>query len=80
MSDTPLAVGAACQELTASFTAQGFVAAAVTRFEMRVGSAMQEEWRDDLGIVFDRPFAFTARHRPTGLVLVAGWVTEPDRA
>jgi hypothetical protein len=25
----------------------------------------------------DRPFGFLAVHRDTGLVLVAGWVTDP---
>ena len=28
-------------------------------------------------VTFDRPFAYYAVHRPTGLILVAGWVTEP---
>lgn len=27
---------------------------------------------------FDRPFGFVAMHRPTGLVLLAGWVAEPE--
>jgi hypothetical protein len=28
-------------------------------------------------VAFDRPFGFAAVHRPTGLVLVAGWVAAP---
>ncbi|GGV14111.1 hypothetical protein GCM10010182_38300 [Actinomadura cremea] len=31
-----------------------------------------------LDVTFDRPFGFLARHRPTGLVLLAGWVADPD--
>ncbi|MEU8074914.1 serpin family protein [Catellatospora citrea] len=78
MSDTPLAVGRACQELTASFTAEGFVAAVSTRFEIALAGGGPSEWRDDVAVEFDRPFGFVVRHRPTGLVLLAGWVTEPD--
>ena len=26
---------------------------------------------------FDRPFAYLARHRPSGLILIAGWVADP---
>ncbi|WP_170213357.1 serpin family protein [Catellatospora citrea] len=78
MSDTPLAVGRACQELTASFTAEGFVAAVSTRFEIALAGGRPTQWRDDVAIGFDRPFGFVVRHRPSGLVLLAGWVTEPD--
>jgi hypothetical protein len=28
-------------------------------------------------VTFDRPFGFLAVHRPTGLVVVAGWVAAP---
>ncbi|MEU7820223.1 serpin family protein [Catellatospora sp. NPDC049133] len=78
MSDTPLAVGAARQELTASFTAEGFEAAVSTRFDVAAAGGLPDEWRDDVGVEFDRPFGFVVRHRPSGLVLLAGWVTEPD--
>ena len=27
---------------------------------------------------FDRPFAYYAVHRDSGLILVAGWVSEPE--
>ena len=27
---------------------------------------------------FNRPFAYLARHRPSGLVLMGGWVAEPS--
>ncbi|MFD0598492.1 serpin family protein [Catellatospora coxensis] len=78
MSDTALAVGAARQELTASFTAEGFEAAAATRFDIMLGGGLPDQWRDDVAVEFDRPFGFVVRHRPSGLVLLAGWVTEPD--
>ena len=32
--------------------------------------------RREIKVIFDRPFGFLAVHRPTGLILVAGWVTD----
>ncbi|OLT33106.1 hypothetical protein BJF79_35225 [Actinomadura sp. CNU-125] len=77
ISRTPLKVEQAAQDVNASFTAEGFKAAAVTAFSFDVGSAPPQQEALMLSVAFDRPFGFLARHRPTGLVLVAGWVAEP---
>ncbi|MFC7244247.1 hypothetical protein ACFQO7_17370 [Catellatospora aurea] len=46
---------------------------------LTVRTRWQEPFLDGtLGVEFDRPFGFVVRHRPSGLVLLAGWVTEPD--
>ncbi|TDC94615.1 serpin family protein [Actinomadura sp. 7K507] len=77
ISRAQLAIGQAAQEITAAFSAEGFKAAAVTAMSMNVtGAPMDEAYF--LSIAFDRPFGFVARHRPTGLVLLAGWVAEPE--
>ncbi|WP_329010250.1 hypothetical protein OG271_27295 [Micromonospora rifamycinica] len=75
-----LSVSAARQSAMAEFTATGLRAAAVTAIGLRAGGAAppratvrRRRWCLDV----DRPFGFLAVHRPTGLVLVAGWVTEP---
>ncbi len=77
-----LFVSQAAQGATATFSATGFSAAVVTAFAMRVGSAPRPatERKRLVGLTIDRPFGFLAVHRPTGLVLVAGWVTDPDEA
>ncbi|ROR45370.1 serine protease inhibitor [Kitasatospora cineracea] len=81
---TPLKVARAQQAATAEFSAQGFEAGAVTAVVMAPGSAMfapLQQYRIRVAAArFDRPFAFLALHRPTGLVLMAGWVAEPARA
>ncbi|KIZ15110.1 serpin family protein [Streptomyces natalensis] len=78
ISDRPLAVSAARQTVTATFGALGFRAAAVTAIGMRAGSALRPEKTSQVvSATFDRPFGFLARHRESGLVLVAGWVTDP---
>ncbi|MEV7216351.1 serpin family protein [Kitasatospora cineracea] len=79
---TPLRVGQAKQAATAEFTAKGFEASAVTAVELsRGGVGLPGLFRARHATArFDRPFAFLAVHRPTGLVLVAGWVAEPTRA
>jgi serpin (serine protease inhibitor) len=77
-SEKPLCVQAAAQDATASFSAEGFVAAAVTAMAMMVGSAMPSNTAKQLTASFDRPFGFVALDRSTGLVLVCGWVDEPD--
>ncbi|MBS2966178.1 hypothetical protein KGA66_24240 [Actinocrinis puniceicyclus] len=78
--EVPLCVQAAAQDATASFSAEGFVAAAVTAMAMMAGSAMRprQVTAKHLTATFDRPFGFVALDRPTGLVLVCGWVAEPD--
>ncbi|MEU6859209.1 serpin family protein [Glycomyces sp. NPDC046736] len=77
-----LYVSQAKQTCVASFDATGFDAAAVTGFGMAFMGGLPPEpeqtHRHVKAVVsFDRPFAYLARHRPTGLVLVAGWVAEP---
>lgn len=77
-SAVPLCVQAAAQDATASFSAEGFVAAAVTAMAMMAGAAMPSSTAKQLTASFDRPFGFVAVDRSTGLVLVCGWVDEPD--
>ncbi|MEV4508974.1 serpin family protein [Dactylosporangium sp. NPDC049525] len=69
----PLAVSQGAQAATASFTALGFRAAAVTALGTRAGGRMPED-HEQVHVVLDRPFGFLTVHRPTGLVLFAGWV------
>ncbi|WP_418896240.1 serpin family protein [Streptomyces cupreus] len=80
ISAAPLAVGSAAQSVTATFSAEGFRAAAVTA----AGIAWLSAPGGDLPyettkayVRIDRPFGFLAVHRETRLVLVAGWVTDP---
>jgi hypothetical protein len=77
----PLGVGQARQDAVAEFTAKGFRAAAVTAVEMVLISPMQQRHlfrKRIVSVVFDRPFGFIAVHRPTGLAVVTGWVTDPE--
>jgi hypothetical protein len=76
IADEPLALGAANQSLVARFNARGFEAAAVTGFGILAAGMPQHEVRL-VEASFTRPFAFYAVHRPTGLILVAGWVAQP---
>ena len=77
ISGVPLMVSQGAQDITATFSAEGFKAAAVTAFSVGVaGVPMERSYVVD--VCFDRPFGFVARHRPTGLVLLAGWVAEPQ--
>ncbi|NKY86948.1 serpin family protein [Nocardia veterana] len=78
LSPTALRVTAAAQDVCARFTADGFAAAAVTAVLMEP-TGMPPAPSDALMIAvdFDRPFGFLAVHRPTGLVIVAGWVATP---
>lgn len=78
ISEVPLCVAQAAQDATASFSADGFVAAAVTAVAMTRAAAMPGGSAKRLTASFDRPFGFVAVHRDTGLVLVCGWVTDPD--
>jgi len=79
VSDFPLAVSQAAQDAVAVFTATGFHAAAVTALGMVAGAAARPSRVRKVSVVFDRPFAYYAVHRPSGLILVAGWVGEPAR-
>jgi serine protease inhibitor len=77
----PMVVSQARQHAVAEFTAEGFKAAAVTAFALRAAAAYfpQRTFRKRVvSVVFGRPFGFLAVHRATGLVLVAGWVDEPE--
>jgi hypothetical protein len=77
----PLGVAAARQDAVAEFTAKGFRAAAVTEFKMVAIAPMPLRYlfrKRIVSVVFDRPFGFVAVHRPTGLAIVTGWVTDPE--
>ncbi|AKH86120.1 hypothetical protein AA958_32240 [Streptomyces sp. CNQ-509] len=75
----PLAVTSAQQAATATFTAVGFRAAAVTASGVAAAGLPNREAKLVL-VRYDRPFAFVAVHRASGLVLAAGWVAEPAEA
>jgi serine protease inhibitor len=81
VSDYPLFVKQAVQDAVAEFSATGFRAAAVTAIG-KFGAGMPREryMVRRVSVVFDRPFAYYAVHRDSGLILVAGWVGEPVRA
>ncbi|MFH8568402.1 serpin family protein [Streptomyces sp. NPDC017993] len=80
ISEQPLAVSAARQTATATFGPLGFRAAAVTVLPAAAGSVPRTPPYRALHVSarYDRPFGFLAVHRASGLVLVAGWVTDPD--
>jgi serine protease inhibitor len=78
-SEVPLCVQAAAQDATATFSAEGFVAAAVTAMGMTAAAVLSSRTVRQLTASFDRPFGFVAVDRSTGLVLVCGWVAEPQR-
>lgn len=75
ISNVPLALDQGVQQVTADFSAEGFRAAAVSAFSMRFGATPGFSTRC-VTVEFDRPFAFLARHRPTGMLVVVGLVAE----
>ncbi|WP_280269067.1 serpin family protein [Nocardia wallacei] len=78
ISATPLHVDSAAQDALARFTRDGFEAAAVTAIALaRAAAAFRPRPAVEISATFDRPFGFLAVHRPTGLVIVAGWVARP---
>lgn len=79
MSPEPLCVGQAKQSAVAEFGAEGFRAAAVTAMALRFGAGrpLKTHRVRKVAVRFDRPFAYYAVHRESGLILVAGWVSEP---
>jgi serine protease inhibitor len=79
IAEVPLAVGQARQNLMARFNRRGFEAAAVTGFSIRLGAGRPQPKYEirEVTASFTRPFAYYAVHRPTGLILVAGWVAQP---
>jgi serine protease inhibitor len=79
ISEVPLVVSQARQSATATFSAVGFEAAAVTTIGMATAAASRHCHRvRQMYLTVDRPFGFAAVHRDPGLVLVCGWVTEPS--
>ncbi|WP_369185115.1 hypothetical protein [Streptomyces sp. Y1] len=76
----PLYIGSAAQRATATFGRLGFRAASVTAFGVgAAGAPVPPPYRvREARVWFARPFGFLAVHRTSGLVLAAGWVTEPD--
>lgn len=78
LSAAQLVVTQAKQAATATFSATGFEAAAVTAAGMVLTSAPTGT-APTLAVTFDRPFGFVATDRASGLALFAGWVAEPER-
>lgn len=77
ISPAPLMIDKGAQDVLARFTKDGFEAAAVTAFTIAPGGMPPPptEYRVTVcTATFDRPFGFLAVHRPTGLVIVAGWI------
>ncbi len=79
ISDMPLAVEQARQHARAKFMATGFEGAAVTALGVAPGMRQSPPRYTTrvIRLAFDRPFGFVAIDRPSGLVLMAGWVDEP---
>lgn len=79
LSPVPLYVSQGVQNVLARFFAEGFEAAAATDFGLIAsGAPLPERYRvKAVQVNFDRPFGFLAVHRPTGLAVVAGWVSSP---
>ncbi|MFC4337976.1 serpin family protein [Salininema proteolyticum] len=75
-------VGQAKQDSVATFSATGFEAASVTAVGMlrMAAVAPPKGTHARVELAFDRPFAYAAVHRPSGAVLLAGWVDSPQRA
>jgi len=78
----PVYISQAKQSATATFSATGFEAAAVTAIAMTRAAAFAKPQHRHIraSIRFDRPFAYLARHRPSGLILIGGWVDRPELA
>ncbi|WP_426506433.1 hypothetical protein ACPPVO_50825 [Dactylosporangium sp. McL0621] len=81
ISSEPLRVASAGLSVAAAFTGPGFRAAPVTRTPVvpmtpPAGTAR----RLRVTVRFDEPFGYLAVHRPTDLVLMAGWVDTPEAA
>jgi serine protease inhibitor len=82
ISETPLRVGQARQDVVAEFSADGFKAAAVTSISVARAAFARppENEARRTTVSYTRPHAFAAVHRTSGLVLVAGWVAKPGAA
>lgn len=81
LAGQPLALSQAVQTLAASFTDTGFRAAAVTAMTAVAGAGRPQQRQPQrvVTVRHERPFAFLAVDRATGLVLFAGWVQTPTR-
>jgi Serpin (serine protease inhibitor) len=80
ISPDRLLLDEARQGAMATFSATGFEAAAVTAVGMtRAAFVLADKTRKTLRVTLDRPFGFYAAHHETGLILVTGWVAEPER-
>jgi serine protease inhibitor len=78
ISDFPLCVERAVQDAFAEFSAVGFKAGVVTAMAaVPMGMPPQKYQVRTVSAIFDRPFAFYAVDRASGLILVAGWIAEP---
>jgi len=76
-----LAIDQAGQSACARFHRLGFDAAALVTIGFGLGiDDIELRTVKVIEMLFDRPFGFLAVHRPTGLVLFAGWVTNPADA
>lgn len=76
LSPDPLYIAEGAQSVLARFFAEGFEAAAVTAFGLRVtGVPSSEHQVNLLELRLNRPFGFIAVHRRSRLAVVAGWVS-----
>jgi serine protease inhibitor len=81
IADDPLVVGAAGQNVLARFSETGFEAAAATEIGLADASGTPPEPTIEVKLIAVdvlQPFAYYTVHRPTGLIFVAGWITEPE--
>jgi serine protease inhibitor len=74
----PVPIGQAQQDVTATFSAKGFEAAAVTAMMFPTSAQIPQHVVRTIEVKFDRPFGFVVNHRPTGLILLVGWVASPE--
>ena len=80
LSADPLIVDSIVQQARAQFSATGFEASAVTALSAAAPAAPNlapPRRVSRLTVSFDRPFGFVAVHRPSRLVLFAGWLADP---
>ena len=80
LSDSPLAIEQASQSATASVSALGFRAAAVSLAALMAGGGPPHDKTKVVRVSFDRPFGFLVVDRTSCLVLFAGWVADPTRS
>jgi len=78
ISSTDTYVSAAGQNSMAQFTAQGFAAAAVTVAMDSPAGMSPPHQVTHTDVAYTRPYGFAAVMRRTGLILVAGWVAQPQ--